>query len=105
MTPGEFLCQARVAKGWTHEDLALRLETEPAVSCRRRAELLNAIEHDLVRLSPGQAIVLHQLLDFDAVELERIWLGHQDGSPPPLRFDLVWFPGADAVELMRRSAS
>lgn len=46
MTPGTYLRKRREAAGLELEDLALMLDSDPAVSARSRAELLAAVERD-----------------------------------------------------------
>lgn len=58
MTPGAYIRACREATGLSCEDVALLLESEPAVSCRSRAELLETIEADLVPVSLSTALAL-----------------------------------------------
>lgn len=64
MTPGAYLRQCREAAGLTLEDVALRTETMPPVSARRRAEHIAAIEQDVVHLIYADALVLQAIYGF-----------------------------------------
>lgn len=46
MSPGSYLRKRREAAGLELEDLALMLDSDPAVSARSRAELLASVERD-----------------------------------------------------------
>lgn len=58
MTPGSYIRERRVAAGLSIEDLALRVETVPAVSARQRGEMLTAIEDGFVPVRLSTAIAL-----------------------------------------------
>lgn len=58
MTPGAYIRDCREAMGLSCEDVALQLDSDPPVSCRSRAELLAAIEADLVPVSLSTALAL-----------------------------------------------
>lgn len=73
-TPGRYLQMRRHASGLTIDFLALGLETAPPVSHRSRVELLAAIEADVQPITPGIAILLHQLFRFDPHVLDVLLL-------------------------------
>lgn len=58
ITPGQYLKNRRHAAGLTAQELALCIDTIPAVCARKRAELIEDIEADLVPMRLSTALVL-----------------------------------------------
>ena len=58
LTPGLYILQRRQASGLTHDDVALRIETDPPVAAARRAEWLRAIEVELLPVRTTTAVAL-----------------------------------------------
>ena len=74
MTPGQYLTCRRKAAGLTALELALCIDTIPAVCARKRAELIEEIEADLVPMRLSTALVLEKIppLAIDLNTLARI---------------------------------
>lgn len=58
ITPGQYLKNRRQAAGLTALELALCIDTIPAVCARKRGELIEDIEADLVPMRLSTALVL-----------------------------------------------
>ena len=73
-TPGQYLKQRRLAAGWTHEDIALRIETSPPVAAIVRAALVALIETDMVPMRITTALTLGAIpeLRIDLAVLARL---------------------------------
>jgi hypothetical protein len=82
LTPGAYLRRCREKLGLTAEMLALGTETDPAICARDRAELLEAIEADLVPVSVRTGRVLQLALGFDPDTLDALIERHDARSAP-----------------------
>jgi hypothetical protein len=71
ITPGQYLQFCRLAAGLTSSELALCIDTVPALCARDRAALIEEIEADLVPMRLSTALVLEKIpplaIDLDAL--------------------------------------
>ena len=65
ITPGTCVRLRREALGLSRENVALMLETTPAVSTQRRVEWLAALENDAVEISLPTAWALQEVIGLD----------------------------------------
>lgn len=93
ITPGTFVRLRRQALGLGLQDVALMLDTAPAVSTQRRVEWLAAIEADLMPISLRTAIALHDAIRLD-LRLLSYWMEVAEGATPSL-FDALHMPPPD----------
>lgn len=79
ITPGQYLTCRRLAAGLTALELALCIDTIPALCAHDRAELIEAIEADLVPMRLSTALVLAKIppLAIDVDALARIVDDHE----------------------------
>lgn len=71
LTPGLYLLERRQACGFSHDDIALRIDSEPPVSAARRAEWLRAIEVDLLPFRMTTATALAAIPEL-AIDLQKL---------------------------------
>ena len=84
LTPGAYLKRRRIASGRSLPDVAARLQTEPHITARERAEWLEAMEADVAPLSLRTVVALHEVIPFDLLllaQLVRVQLGLAIGAP------------------------
>jgi hypothetical protein len=65
VSPGTYIRLRREELGLTVDEVARKLDTDPDVSARRRAEWLVDIEADAVAISDRTAFVLHDAIGVD----------------------------------------
>lgn len=76
MTPGTYIRRRREAAGVAIDDIALRLETVPAVSAMTRAEWLSAIEADVAPVPVSLVNALVHIVRLDETVLDALALAH-----------------------------
>lgn len=72
ITPGAYLQKRRRAAGMSLEDVAIMLDTSPAISNRARVDMLEEIEADLTPIDPGTVKALRFAFPFDPTVLNRL---------------------------------
>lgn len=80
MTPGTYLRMRRVAAGLTIEDVALGLDSSPALSHRARVDLLTDIEADASPVDASLIAALRFSYPFDRQVLGRLIAIHDQGA-------------------------
>lgn len=61
VTPGQYLMRCRRDAGMTIDDIALRIDSVPAVAASRRAELVKDIELGLIPVRLSTALALAEI--------------------------------------------
>lgn len=93
LTPGTFVRLRREALGLSREDVALMLDSVPAVSSRRLVEWLELIESDAAEISVCVAIALHDAIALD-LRMLAYWMAIAEGAKPSL-LDVLFAPALD----------
>ncbi|WP_242140841.1 helix-turn-helix transcriptional regulator [Sphingomonas sp. TREG-RG-20F-R18-01] len=74
MTPGNYIRKRREAAGLTVDELALRLETIPAVSAMTRAQWLTMMETDVAPISISAINAIVSFISLDETVLDALAL-------------------------------
>ncbi len=83
ISPGTYVRLRREALHLSLEDLALMLETEPAVCHRRRVEWLTMLEADAEEITLRIALCLHDAIALD-LRMLAYWMAVAEGATPSL---------------------
>lgn len=94
LSPGLYVAERRKASGLTHDDVALRIDSEPPVAASRRTEWLRAIEAEVLQVRittaialaaiPELAIDLPYLADLIDMQDDPMLVRFRTAAPPAL---------------------
>lgn len=90
LTPGTYVRIRREALGLSREDVAMMLDSVPAVSARRLVEWLELIESDAAEISVCVALALHDAIAID-LRILGYWMAIAEGAKPSL-VDVLFAP-------------
>ena len=93
ISPGMYVRLRREALHLSLEDLALMLETEPAVCHRRRVEWLTMLEADAEEITLPIALCLHDAIAID-LRMLAYWMAVAEGATP-LLVEVMFASGPD----------